>query len=389
MDTNIVKKRIIIFIDWYFPAFKAGGPVRSCINLVEMLKLDYEIFVFTSNKDHGSDNSIVHAEEINCWIDKEPNVHILYSENNNFDFIKKTIRLIKPDFIYLNSMWSLDFTIKPLLLFKNRDDFKIILAPRGMLHAGALQFKNIKKLVFLNFANVIGLFNKVHFHVTDNQEFKDVQNRIKTFYSLTNIKNITNISDIPSIEISKTPINKTKNSLRLIFISRISPKKNLNFILELLHKVDENTAVNFQIYGPMEDQNYVNKCKDLANSLPENIHVQFLEEIRFDEVNYKLIENHFFILPTHGENFGYAIFESFAAGRPVIISDQTPWHNLESKKAGFDIPLSNPEKFVEAIEYAASMDQTTFDEWCIGAHHFAKKFIQDSNLKEKYLKLFS
>lgn len=44
-------------------------------------------------------------------------------------------------------------------------------------------------------------------------------------------------------------------------------------------------------------------------------------------------------MPTFNENYGHAIVESFVAGLPVVISDRTPWRNLEKINAGWDIPL--------------------------------------------------
>ena len=32
------KKKLLVFTDWYLPAYKAGGPVRSIANIVAHLK---------------------------------------------------------------------------------------------------------------------------------------------------------------------------------------------------------------------------------------------------------------------------------------------------------------------------------------------------------------
>src|SRR4249919_758913 len=52
------KKKILLFADWYEPAFKAGGPIRSCVNFVQHMREDYEIFVFTSDRDIGSTQAL-------------------------------------------------------------------------------------------------------------------------------------------------------------------------------------------------------------------------------------------------------------------------------------------------------------------------------------------
>jgi hypothetical protein len=73
---------------------------------------------------------------------------------------------------------------------------------------------------------------------------------------------------------------------------------------------------------------------------------------------------------------------------PVIISDQTPWRNLEAQKVGWDLPLSDLEGFVSAIERAAAMDQQEYDTWSRSTHQYALDFIEGAHLKARYLELF-
>ena len=46
------KERILVFIDWYLPGFRAGGPIRSCANLVEHLKDEFDFSIITRNTDY-------------------------------------------------------------------------------------------------------------------------------------------------------------------------------------------------------------------------------------------------------------------------------------------------------------------------------------------------
>ena len=48
------RKKILLFADWYEPGYKAGGPIRSCVNFVRQMQPDYRIYVFTSDRDLGS-----------------------------------------------------------------------------------------------------------------------------------------------------------------------------------------------------------------------------------------------------------------------------------------------------------------------------------------------
>src|SRR6201991_5315145 len=44
-------RRILLFADWYEPGYKAGGPIRSCVNFTRHMQGDYQVFVFTSDRD--------------------------------------------------------------------------------------------------------------------------------------------------------------------------------------------------------------------------------------------------------------------------------------------------------------------------------------------------
>lgn len=117
--------------------------------------------------------------------------------------------------------------------------------------------------------------------------------------------------------------------------------------------------------------------------------IEFHEGIPHDAVEDIIRANHIFALPTRGENFGHSIFEALAAGRPVLISDQTPWRGLAAEKAGWDLDLSSPDVFVERIEEAAGWDHTTLMEWCTCAWQLATKTVQESPDRKNYITQFS
>ena len=75
--------------------------------------------------------------------------------------------------------------------------------------------------------------------------------------------------------------------------------------------------------------------------LKNNSNIIFLGPLKPKEVCDVILDSHLLFSPTTGENFGHAIFEAFALGRPVLISDQTPWINLIDIGVGYDLPLDN------------------------------------------------
>jgi glycosyltransferase involved in cell wall biosynthesis len=77
------------------------------------------------------------------------------------------------------------------------------------------------------------------------------------------------------------------------------------------------------------------------------------------------------LLPTRNENFGYVILEALLAGCPVILSDQTPWRDLDEKQAGWVIPLGDEAGFVRALDAAIQMDAGDFHRRSTAAYQYA------------------
>ncbi len=380
------RQKILMFTDWYEPGFKAGGPIQACKNVVAGLKGTYDFFVLCSDRDLG-DQVPYKGIPVNQWIKTETGVNIWYASP---DFmgrrrLLKLLEEVKPDFVYFNSMYSFKYTLLPLwILLNNRYHGKMILAPRGMLHKGALKIKYIKKVVFLKMFLLIGWSRKIIFQATDEQERKDIE------FFFTGRANVAVVEDIPTF--NDQPLqerSKEKGSLKCIFLSRIHPKKNLHYFLDLLKEVDHDIEIGFDIYGSEDHHDYAEQCKKIAASLPPNIKVRFMGGVPFNRVFEMLRQYHVFVLPTLGENYGHAIFEALSTGLPVMISDQTPWRNLEPLKVGWDIPLQMKEKFMDAITRAAGWDQREYMEWSEGAYAYAKEYLQELHALEKYRQLFS
>ncbi|NML19596.1 glycosyltransferase [Pseudoflavitalea sp. G-6-1-2] len=379
-----MQKSILLFTDWYEPGFKAGGPIRSCSNFVNQMKEAYQIYVLTTDRDLN-DNEPYSGIAADTWIEQENGVKIYYCSpaKLNWKDLHSRINEVEADFIYLNSMFSRFFTIYPLLMNKfNNYKGKVVLSPRGMLKQSALQFKSPKKKVFLSLFKTLGLHKKVHFHATDDTEQEDIARRFGTAVSSSMIPNFpAYVGNYPG------SIEKSKGELKMIFIGRLHPIKNLDFLLKLLPEARRN--ISLTIIGNEEYAAYVEDCKKIIAAYPPNIQVVFEGEIPNQQLPARLAQHHIFVSPTRGENFGHAIFEALKAGRPVLISDQTPWKGLQSLKVGWDLPLGNPQAFIEAIQQAADLDQEGFGEWSYAAWKHVHDFVTQTDLKAAYNKLFS
>lgn len=376
-----MKPKILIFIDWYKPGFKAGGPIRSISNLVSQLYTDYEFYIITRDTDY-LETTPYSTIKTNEWNEiNGAKVYYLSTENTNKTTIKKLIQGVNPRLIYCNSLYSPKFTLTPIRIAKKLN-INTVLAVRGMLSEGSLSVKSHKKKIFLGLMKTIGLFNKTIFHATTIDEKNDI---FKTFGNKTKVVTAQNLPEHKNI--SYIPKQKEENQLKMAFVGRIAPEKNTLFAIEVLRNCTQQ--IELDIYGSIYSQNYFEQCKNAINQLPSNIVVNYKGVLNHDLLDNTLKKYHIIYLPSTGENFGHSIIEGMSNSCVPVISNKTPWQNLEQKNIGFDIDLNQPNKFIETIDNLAKMNEEEFNQLSKNAYNFAQTIINDNQLKEEYHKLFN
>ncbi len=330
------KPRVLVFVDYYLPGYKAGGPIASVSRMVKNLRSEYEIFVFTRDRDLG-DSHRYPGVTPNVWTAIE-GVKVFYADPNHLSTrsLAQVIAPLSPDLIYLNSYFSV-LSRRILALHKARRirNVKLAIAPRGEFSLGALNLKKLRKAIYLKAATATMLNSNVVWHVSSVLEREDVLRAVGS-----NCKTIIEAPDLLDLEDQfdeGIQIQKEPGKASFAWLSRISRKKNLDGAIQMLNLL--HGTVDFHIYGPAEDPAYWAQCQDAINQLNSSVQVHVHGGIAPNDVRLRLAQHHFFLFPTHGENFGHVIPEAMAAGCLVLISDQTPWQDLEAKNAGWVIPL--------------------------------------------------
>lgn len=312
-------------------------------------------------------------------------VKVYYSKSNELSLSSIRQRIIESDadVIYINGLYSLPFVIYPLIaarLFNKKT--KVVVAPRGMLQSGALKIRARKKKFFLVLFKMLKLHKGITWHATDEQEKEDI--------ALIFGKNVKVIiaPNMPKKPIDDLELlSKRKNELRLIYLSLITEKKNLLLALSVL--ADMTQHIVFDIYGPVKDKDYWKDCESIIQKLPSNIVVNYKGDVQPTNVHDTFKKYHALFLPTKGENFGHAIYECLSVGRPVIISNTTPWKGLKSKHAGYDCDLNEKIQFSNAIKELYEMDAPGYNEMCKGAYSIAKKYWESNDYVKSYQLLFN
>jgi len=379
-----MKKKILIFAGYYTPSFKGGGPIQSISNLVNVLNFDFEFYILAFDRDLGDKKPFNNINK-NVW-NKVEEAKVIYVKPDkiNFQFIRAITNQINFHAIYLNSLFSFNLTILPLILNKLKliKVSKIVLAPRGQLSKGALGINQRKKQFFIKLGNYLKLYDGLTWHVTANEEKKEVKKYFKA-NEIYNIKNLT--INYNGLDLEKN-IRKRKGKLKIIFISRISPKKNLGFVIDTLNEVKGSVELN--IFGPIEDVAYWRKCQNKIEALNPNIDVNYCGLLKHSQVINQFKKNHIFFFPTLGENFGHVIFESLIGGCPIVLSDQTPWRKLREKNIGWDIDLKNKKTFIKVIQEYVLMNQEEYNKTSRDAYIFGSESSSHEDVKDLYRNMF-
>jgi glycosyltransferase involved in cell wall biosynthesis len=373
----MVKKKILVFCDYYLPGYKCGGGMRTIANMVDRIGDRYEFFVVARNHDGPHDLSPYTNVDFKNW-NKIGNAKVFYLSKNKLNFVtfRKFIKEVEPTAIYLNSMFGkptrLILILKKLGFIKQ----KIILAPEGELSIGAISNKPIKKKTFLAANRISKLYDNIIWKVCSEMEKEEVELLKGIGGNIFIAPNMSPSIILPKYLQTDKP-KKVVGELKLVFLSRFARKKNFKWFLENISQVTGKLEVD--IIAPIEDEAYWQECLDVIATLPKNIKITHIGSIPYEQALEKLVYYHFFLLPTLGENFGHVFIEGLSAGCPIIASNRTPWLNLENKGIGWDLPLENPAIWLETINYCLNMEQDEYSKLSEQSRNYAVDWLSDSS----------
>ncbi len=379
------KPRIVIFTDWYLPGYKAGGPIQSCVNLVAHLHDRFDFYVVSSDRDYLEEQPYPHVKIGETEQVGAARVRYLSPRERSFRSIRKTVKQLAPDRVYINGMFSPTFSIYPLMAARSLG-LPTTVAPRGMLAPGALAIKPMKKKVFLNALSLLGAYKSVEFHATNAVESAQIRRHIGLNAQIAEVPNIPGLTQI---ERANATTHKNKNHLNVLTTARLAREKNIAFALECLAELPDHIRVNQTFIGSAYDEKYAGQCGELAQKLPDHVRVEFSGPKPPREVAEKLGESHLFFLPTLGENYGHAIIEALLAGVPALISDRTPWRNLVRDGLGLDADLAEKRIFVDYLVKLAEMEGEEYKEQFKNVGANARRLIDTDALRRGYIDLLS
>jgi glycosyltransferase involved in cell wall biosynthesis len=342
------------------PLYSFGGPVRSISNMANVLSIDNEVAVISPSKN------------LNGKIDKKA---LSYSNDTlKVIYSKDTVQTVSKMLSNTDLLWINSFFVYETLVFLFQVLYKkklLIISPRGQLNQKALSLgkKHFKQI----FITVFKLFHrKVVFHATSSEERLDIERLFPR----------SDVHCIPNLSMLKPNINKV-NSKKIVFFSRITPKKGL---LELLHHMSElDSDYSLDIYGFSEpkDKAYWENCEKLIKLNPK---VSFCGSIDDGDFSFLAKKYTFFIFPSFNENYGHVIIESLSVGLiPILKNGNTPFSDVIGEDIGLNFEFGDLKGIIERINLLNEYD---LEKLKIDSMSLFYKFIKEEDkVKDKYLQM--
>ena len=371
--------RILAISDYYIPGFR-GGTIRALAHIVQRLSGRHEFWVITTNRD-VSQTSAYPDIQPDAWTRQSDGSRVYYADRSRLtsSVLRRLVLEVRPDLLFPFSVFS-PFTIRLLAMRRAGvvPRLPVLIAPEGEFSPGALAQKARKKEAFLRAARTLGLYRDVHWKATSDLEAGDIKRSVGP-------QAVVHLSPSlpppgPAVDRPRERIEKIAGHARFVYLSRVTPKKNLLFLLDRFAGL--TGSCDLDIVGPTDDEVYGARCRERAASMPAGVRVTFTGEVPHERVAAELALRHVFVLPTLGENFGFAILEAFATGRPVIVSDRTPWRGLVQHRAGWDLSLDDPGVWTTTLQAAIDMDQATYEQWSESAWAFARAYADLPRLEQ-------
>lgn len=207
------------------------------------------------------------------------------------------------------------------------------------------------------FMKMMGMFRNVEWSASSESEVDEIKQSI-------NKNAICHIAeDLPRMVNSGNIIynQKEDGKLKILFMARIVEIKNLDFAIDVLEKVDGE--IIFDIAGPIEDENYWNKCVYKLNKLPKNVKWNYKGMIDSPKVIEFMKAYDIFLFPTKSENYGHVIYEAMSADLVPIISDQTIWtEQLNNNCIGKACSLDDCIDFAKTLTEYLMMSRDRYSE---------------------------
>ena len=348
--------RICLVSSSFYPATFYGGPIAATWDLSKKLaEKEYELYISTTNAD-GKERL---DEKKNQFIQKADNIWVKYYHEqiiNKFSFafiLGLWIDIKKADIVYIQYLFH--YTVLFALLFSVLQKKKIVLCPRGSFSRFTFsnKFSFLKKIWFCLF--IKPLQNKIKWQASSYLEVADIR-RVLPKANIVEINDgidyasFQGVDTLPDTNLVLKYTNKSYQVIDSVFFSmgRLHKIKRFDILIDAFDIfLKENINAKLLIAG--EDDGVQQALEDQIKNLELTNSVFLIGRVNHQQKKELLSNVTAFALASEFESFGIVVAEALSCGCPVVVSNKTPWKEIEKNNCGI---LAENEKlsFYKALK---------------------------------------
>ncbi|HMN97141.1 MAG TPA: glycosyltransferase [Phycisphaerales bacterium] len=252
------------------------------------------------------------------------------------------------DVVHLHGVWYP--IVRVAAREAKRAGIPYVLAPHGMLDPWSLSQKALKKRVALALAFRRVLDQASWLHMLNHDEV-----RLAAPLGLRSATEIVpngifpdEVAELPPRGRFRATVPGLGDAPFVLFLSRLHFKKGLDLLAEAFAILGRaRPDVHLVVAGP-DDGAQAELVAQVAR-LGVGSHVHLVGPLYAARKFEAFIDAEVFCLPSRQEGFSMAITEALASGRPVVITPECHFPDVESGRAGRIVPLE-PARIAAALE---------------------------------------
>lgn len=237
--------------------------------------------------------------------------------------LKREIALQQPDLIHSHMLWTSQSRV-----LSNYKKAPFIVSPHGMLDGWVM---NRFKKIALSLYERKSLERAACIHALNEHEYQTLR-RMGFKNPIAIIPNGIDFSQLPQFS---NPAKDTSKKKKMLFLSRIDPKKGLATLIEAWSELEPHDW-ELEIYG-WGDAGYVKSIESLIVSKGMAGNIRLKGEVHGEDKHEVFNAADAFILPSFSEGFPMVVLEAWQHKLPVLLTSSCNMPEAFQENAGFKI----------------------------------------------------
>jgi glycosyltransferase involved in cell wall biosynthesis len=221
----------------------------------------------------------------------------------------------------------------------------LVVSPHGMLEPWALNRSHWKKQLAAWMFEDDNLHRAGCLHALCRNEAENLR-RYRLRNPIAIIPNGVDLNEFypwPDADAITQRFPQVKNRRRVLFLSRLHPKKGLENLLMAWRKLAADFEDWCLLVGGSGEPEYEQRLKSIVEHDGMGKSVFFLGPVYGDAKKEALAAADVFVLPSFSEGFSMAILEAAAAGLPVVFTRECNFPELAKAGAGIETSANSGE----------------------------------------------